>query len=790
MPPKISKIGKARIDQLRQFSIAVKEDPAAWEDPALREKLSREIKTPSDYAELLTAVYGVVPDLFRDVLQATFRVTEGSNRLQQAAHVWMHEIMLLFYTKEGLDEELEDHLAKFITDEFEAKSDGKKEIIDNFFAKVLPGYMLGATPEAMVEEEAVSELNSSRLQRLDLLKDWLLSVGTSSLADTEENHSSLNTLRTFAVENPENYVFWFNTLKSLSKDLLKKTAAYYKFGTPEFDLNSAVEILRKLLIPLNANWVNDLKKQEFTALAHQLHELSQKGTGNAGTTIKNFATKNVSQILAPEKIQIETDDQEVPTFNVFAEGLEEFMGIPPPSPGPQPSKKRRNEDEEPEPKKTKKKIEIEEQKPVTDEPMPDPEPRKKTKPRKKKVTFDEQPKVFEFTPPEAPTPGSDRGAEADLPNWSEINKKKTKEAAPKKAPKKSPKKSPKADKKEAPKKTPKKVPKEKVPKRPAKTTPKEKPSKKQKTELEELQITDHLQMWPSIELNADKTEPKVGLVEAIKKAKKDTDFEIIKSWDHKLGTRFFGRRLSLRTSSYSKKASEITEKDILSSGQYGVWEVAESYPVIDTRNLRKLSFVDDKRFLFITPIVESAKSGKTQAWLTRQGIRPGGAYISADAIGRPLDKNGRPILVRVIKSGDSMIVRGAVAYIKRKKIVSQVQNLKLLFTDSGGQISEISYETANKLGLFDPSVPKKDGPTIRTSNGEYRTQICTLTIQIEPEAVRKFDPRFQDFEPEEVVHTFDFAFPTEPNINEKMWDILVGLDDSCKMGLVLQFVDK
>jgi hypothetical protein len=107
----------------------------------------------------------------------------------------------------------------------------------------------------------------------------------------------------------------------------------------------------------------------------------------------------------------------------------------------------------------------------------------------------------------------------------------------------------------------KKSPKSKAPK-----VPKVPRAKKPKKTLVEIPAEDWLMAWPSIKLNAEKTEPKVGLSAAISKAKADCNYKME-------GHRLFGRRLVLKD--YSKGGANITKDDVQHASSFGVFEVSD-----------------------------------------------------------------------------------------------------------------------------------------------------------------------------------------------------------------------
>jgi hypothetical protein len=133
-------------------------------------------------------------------------------------------------------------------------------------------------------------------------------------------------------------------------------------------------------------------------------------------------------------------------------------------------------------------------------------------------------------------------------------------------------------------------------------------------------------------------------------------------------------------------------------------------------------------------------------------------------VGRELTHNARPIITIQASPESDLIVPGAVARIQGKKVVKDVQNVKVLLYDSGAEHNEITFEVAQKLGLFDESVEKKQGPIIRTNTGEYQTLIAVLTLEIDHDVVQTFnkEKNWKDFlAPELVARNMEFLFPIQ-----------------------------
>jgi hypothetical protein len=166
--------------------------------------------------------------------------------------------------------------------------------------------------------------------------------------------------------------------------------------------------------------------------------------------------------------------------------------------------------------------------------------------------------------------------------------------------------------------------------------------------------------------------------------------------------------------------AQIKEDHIQKKANYGVHECTASLNSVDHRNLRRLVWKNQMRWWNISKMVHDASEGKLKAYLTRENlIQPRGSFFSVDLIGRPRQgKSGRLNLVREIHDPkQSMLCSGGIARIENCKVMAEVPTVKFLLPDSGGQVNEIDYETAQKLGLYTDNVPKVPGPQISTNTG-------------------------------------------------------------------------
>ncbi len=184
----------------------------------------------------------------------------------------------------------------------------------------------------------------------------------------------------------------------------------------------------------------------------------------------------------------------------------------------------------------------------------------------------------------------------------------------------------------------------------------------------------------------------------------------------------------------------------------------------DTKAGRILDFKDNIRFWNISKVLEGAAAHKPRSYLKAAPgiIKPPGGFIAYDPVGRPLDDEARIIIVREIRNGkNDMNIRGALAIIERARgglsIVSRVpkqrsgdpddlRDLRILLPDSGANVSEITWDTARKLGLYDQnSKYQTEGGTIHTSTGEYDTWKVRLTITFNPEDIRLASEKYKGF---------------------------------------------
>jgi hypothetical protein len=594
-----------------------------------------------------------------------------------------------------------------------------------------------------LEEPAGDPSNTNSEERFAGLKSWFLEVKANSMEDTAENRRYMNVVRTLSVTNPETYREWFDALKSLSKDLLNKSAQKWDFTTG--DQTASAEIVRRLLLTFKSEWVNSMHLAQFQGL---VNSLSKKQTKNASVTLKSFANKEVAEEIFKTGIQIEVPDaDDVPDFSVLPEIMDEESTA---------NKKRKPEDEGKAKKKRQEKVAE--------------EPKKQTPKRKaKRQIQDEEPDEPDEVAPkkrvsfqfEEPTTEVPKESPAIPPNWEQFmpgndqgkSKKKLtsrrKDASPK------------------------------VPRAP----------KKVKKVLTDVQADDYLQCW-NYELNVEQTEPVMGLANAMRKANQDSNFRILKASDQKDGERYWGRRLLLKSEFYNTPPKDVKPEHVLKDGAFGVHEATASLTSVDPRNLRRLVWNSGMRFWNISKLVHDAHEGKPKAYLTRENlIQPKGSYFGVDLLGRQRDKNARLILVREIHSAEqSMLCLGGIARIDGGKVVSEVPEVKILLPDSGAVKNEITYEIADALGLYSDNVPKAAGARITTTNGTYETFKCKLTLALSPEDVKKFQPKFAKHSYPEIYKELEFHFPTQPG-NHSEWDVLVGTEGAVQMDLIVEFVN-
>lgn len=219
--------------------------------------------------------------------------------------------------------------------------------------------------------------------------------------------------------------------------------------------------------------------------------------------------------------------------------------------------------------------------------------------------------------------------------------------------------------------------------------------------------------------------------------------------------------------------------------------MTSSLTSVDTRQLRRLVWVNGMRFWNITKLVHDAHTGKPQAYLTRESlIQPKGGYFAVDLIGRKRDKDARLVLVREIHNSDqSMLVNGGIARIENKRIIADVPDLKILLPDSGARVNEITYQVADALGLYGNDVPKINGPLIQTNTGSYETWTTEFTLALDPEEVKKFQPKFASRSFPEISRRLTFHYPKENSNKRSPWDVLVGTEGVIGLDLVVEFVE-
>jgi hypothetical protein len=308
----LNSLGKQRFETLRQFSLSIHSDPSIWKDNGLIRILNKDFTEPSDYTEFLQAIEAREESFLARVFSQIFNALNKD--IVQTVGVFLDQFMLLLTEENEVNPDLKEVLAQILVESLQNQATRKDEF-NRWLLITVPGYTFGPEKESQPEKQNM-ESNTDSDQRLALLKEWIQTVGSGSLEDTEQARESLNRIRSLQVENGATYVQWFDELRGLVKDLLNKSAKHWNLFAGS-SVQDCAEIVRRLLLPLNASWVNENKKAQFEILCKDLFALSNRGSKNAYLSLKSFASKAIPKVMFEGGIQIETfDEEEPPTFSV------------------------------------------------------------------------------------------------------------------------------------------------------------------------------------------------------------------------------------------------------------------------------------------------------------------------------------------------------------------------------------------------------------------------------------------------------------------------------------------
>jgi hypothetical protein len=175
------------------------------------------------------------------------------------------------------DDVYEEHskvVAKILLESIANNKSGAKDEFYRWIEVIVPGYLFGAPstqPDDVTLDQSGDPSNTNSEERYSALKKWVLEVGANSLEDTPENRRYMNIVRT---TDSETYKEWFDSLKSLSKDLLTKSASKWDFRTG--NAASSAEIIGRLLLPFKPEWVNSKHLPQFQGLVNSLSKNRRK----------------------------------------------------------------------------------------------------------------------------------------------------------------------------------------------------------------------------------------------------------------------------------------------------------------------------------------------------------------------------------------------------------------------------------------------------------------------------------------------------------------------------------
>lgn len=498
----------------------------------------RDAKEYSDLLKGVAIVYGdnLWPRIFSTVLRLS---NDDLKRAVDKFFVQYYDFVSPFQQGSDDAEDVRLQLHDELYEQLKSSSlSDRRETLLTWINTVFPIYLWGEAQQKSSTQEDAS--NSEPQDRVDRLKKWIQTVGAQKLIDTEETRKNLDIFRTMSVTNPETYIMWFEALISLSSDLLAKTITYYKFGNRGLPEENA-QIISYLLLCFKPAFINEVKHQAFVLLIRQLGDRSYEA-GNKLKQLKDFARVNIPQAIFTDQ-----------TFNIGASANQSDD-----EDRPNRSKKRASREEE----DTRRNKKGKGQDFAFQEP---------TAPTSTNDPIQEEPPSFAAEPEEPEEPISQQSiptpsAQPEVPKKKQTRKPKTATATAKK-------KEPKEAKKE-------KKSREKI----------------DRSKIETITGAVDWMQWFEIPLNTSETEPSLGLEAAIKKAKEDQIFKIIRSDQIKSGERFFGRRLILKTEFYKQVPDTLDKEMVLRTASFGVHECTEALPKTEIKNLRTLVWKDNHRF--------------------------------------------------------------------------------------------------------------------------------------------------------------------------------------------------
>ena len=247
-----------------------------------------------------------------------------------------------------------------------------------------------------------------------------------------------------------------------------------------------------------------------------------------------------------------------------------------------------------------------------------------------------------------------------------------------------------------------------------------------------------------------------------------TDY--IKAADLEDYVRVFGRRLMPSYDFLKSGKTELTEDDILKYGKWGIHEVDPSgvgFFRIQGHQVG-LTYRDEKRWLNLSKIMKGAANFKAHAKLQRgyPGIGPRGSQFYSDYIGDTVRPDGSHAFNVKLPLEDNQVARNGVLQYGDTSIPAKC------LLDDGAYENEVSYDVATQLGLFDDSVPKRDGGAIQVTGGSYRVFVVD-NVQVSFELKQLLaDTPGGDIHPGWITDHMSFRFPERPI--EATFPVIIG----------------
>jgi hypothetical protein len=298
-----------------------------------------------------------------------------------------------------------------------------------------------------------------------------------------------------------------------------------------------------------------------------------------------------------------------------------------------------------------------------------------------------------------------------------------------------------------------------------------------------LDVEDWIVAMRDIELKPDSAEPVVGFAKAVKQTLKQK-YRYVRASDFDFGYRIWGARIYPKLEFLKSGRTKLLPTDIARFGKFGVQEVNScgntAYRIKD--ETFDFSWVEEKRWLNLSSIVEAIRSGSMQCELQRNNpfIGPKGCVFAKDYRGVDIDENGNKMYDVNLEEDDYSVLRKAtVGHIDKSTFVE-------CMVDTGARRNEISAKVAKALGLYNPDIQAKLGVTnsgeVETTTGVYRVKNVNLFYNLDVKDLFHGGKNTKKYPKDASLQRLvAFEFPEDPK-QDSNFECLIGRDGIRKMG--------